>query len=452
MKNQQKIKEHRQRAFHLLGECRRISEKAEAEKRALTAEEQSAYDRQWNELAAAKAAADRLEREDQAEAEFRASAAEPVTQPEPGTGVPARTEPAADRRDLASADDKELRAAFSRALDVGERRLSAEEASLVDEFKRRAFRSYLVGGRANMDGLQQRALSAGSDPDGGYIVAPKQFVGELIEAVDDILFLLGKASVHQAPNAESLGIPSLDTDPADPVWTAEVATGDEDSSMAFGGRELKPHPLAKRIKVSRKLMRMATVGGKTPEGLVNERFAYKFGRVLENALLNGSGAGQPLGLFTASDLGIGTGRDISTGNSATAIGADNLREMKYGLKAQYMNRAEWIWHRDALKQISKLKDGDGQYLWQPGISAADPDRLLNLPINMSELAPNTFTTGKYVGLLGVLSFLHVAISLNFELQRLEELYAESNQVGFIGRLEADGMPVLAEAFVRSKLA
>ncbi len=70
----------------------------------------------------------------------------------------------------------------------------------------------------------------------------------------------------------------------------------------------------------------------------------------------------------------------------------------------------------------------------------------------SEYAPNTFTTGLYVGLLGDLSYYWIADALSMTVQRLEELYAATNQVGFIGRLETDGMPVLEEAFVRVKLA
>jgi HK97 family phage major capsid protein len=78
--------------------------------------------------------------------------------------------------------------------------------------------------------------------------------------------------------------------------------------------------------------------------------------------------------------------------------------------------------------------------------------ILGLPTTTSEWAPNAFTTGQYAGMLG--DFLHywVADALSMQIQRLNELYAETNQNGFIGRLETDGAPVLEEAFVRVKLA
>jgi HK97 family phage major capsid protein len=78
--------------------------------------------------------------------------------------------------------------------------------------------------------------------------------------------------------------------------------------------------------------------------------------------------------------------------------------------------------------------------------------LFGVPVFVSEYAPNTFTTGLYVGIIGDFSFYWTADALDFSIQRLNELYAATNQTGFIGRLESDGMPVLEEAFVRVKLA
>jgi HK97 family phage major capsid protein len=62
------------------------------------------------------------------------------------------------------------------------------------------------------------------------------------------------------------------------------------------------------------------------------------------------------------------------------------------------------------------------------------------------------TTGNYVGILGDFSYYWIADALDMQVQRLVELYAATNQVGFIARREVDGMPVLEEAFVRVKLA
>lgn len=308
-----------------------------------------------------------------------------------------------------------------------------------------AVRRFLIAGQI---GPELRALQADADAAGGYTVMPQQFINALIQAIDDQTFMRGLATVNQVTNAESLGQPYLSANPAVPTWTTELLIGSEDSTMEFGKRELTPHPLAKYIKVSRKLLRL----NPSADQLVIDRLAYVFGITAENAYLNGSGANQPLGVFTASNDGIGTSRDVSTGNTTTSIQTDGLKEAKYALKGGYWRNAAWIFHRSAVKQIAKLQDDEGRYIWSDSLINGEPDRLLGFPVFMSEYAPSTFTTGLYVGILGDFSFYHIADSLSFEIQRLEELYAATNQVGFIGRLESDGMPVLADAFARVKLA
>jgi len=327
---------------------------------------------------------------------------------------------------------------------------SRDEGEKLKEKYVLAYRDYLAhGNRSGVMNEEFRALQMDSDTAGGYIVAPEQFVNQLIKDIDNAVIVRRYARTFSLTQAESLGAPVLDNDPDDADWTSELGTGSADSTMSFGKRELRPHPLAKRIKVSRKLLRAAAMN---PEQLVRDRLAYKFSVTEENAFLNGSGAQRPLGVFTASDHGISTSQDVSTGNSTTAIAADNLIEVKYSLKPGYWPNARWIFHRDAIKQIRKLKDGEGQYIWKAGLSNDRGDTILDLPVHMSEYAPNTFTTGEYVGILGDFSYYWIADALNMSIQRLDELYAENNQVGFIGRLETDGMPVLENAFARVTLA
>lgn len=356
-----------------------------------------------------------------------------------------------DRLDDAILEEEKY---LARSLEIEgqeERELKPEREDVVPGAEKngsRAFDKYLTSGRMNMNEAELRALQADSDDDGGYIVAPEQFVSELIKDIDNQVYMRQISRTMMVTNAASLGAPALDTDPSDPTWTAEIETGSDDSTMKLGKRSLTPHPLAKRIQVSRKLLRIATMGA---EAMVRERLAYVFATTQENAFLNGSGANQPLGVFTASDEGISTSRDVSDGNTSTAITADGLINAKYSLKAGYMQNGRWIFHRDSIKEIRKLKDGEGQYLWKAGLSDRS-DTLLELPVVMSEYAPNTFTSGQYVGIVGDFRYYWIVDALGMEIQRLVELYAETNQVGFIGRMESDGMPVLENAFARVTLA
>lgn len=313
-----------------------------------------------------------------------------------------------------------------------------------------AFTAALASGRisAKVSHEIRAALQADLDDQGGVLVASEQFANRFIQAVDNEVFIRQLATKSTVTTAAGLGIPTLASDIDDADWTAEIATGSEDTGTKFGKRELKPHPLAKRIKLSKKLLRLMPM----VEGKVMERLAYKFAVAMEKGYLTGNGVNQPLGVFTASTNGISTARDFATGNTSTAITADGLIEALYGLKGQYQRTATWIFHRDALKMIRKLKDTTGQYLWQPSIAGGQPATIMDRPFKMSEFAPNTFTTGQYVGIVGDFSRYEIVDALDMTVQVLTELYAETNQNGYIGRLETDGMPVLEEAFSRVTLA
>jgi len=123
----------------------------------------------------------------------------------------------------------------------------------------------------------------------------------------------------------------------------------------------------------------------------------------------------------------------------------------YNEKEQYMRTGVWLFHRDAVKMIRKLKDGEGNYIWNAGIASDRPATILDRPYYMSEYVPNTFTTGLYVGIFGDFSYYWILDCLNYQIKVLNELYAETAQIGYIGRYEGDAAPVLAEAFTRVTL-
>ena len=106
------------------------------------------------------------------------------------------------------------------------------------------------------------------------------------------------------------------------------------------------------------------------------------------------------------------------------------------------------------QHIPRTRGGDpsdGQYIWQPSVVLGTPDLLLGKPVNSSEYAPSTFTTGLYVGLYGDLSHYWIVDALGMEIQVLAELYARTNQIDYLSRLETDGAPVLSAAFARVTL-
>ena len=334
--------------------------------------------------------------------------------------------------------------------DEGAGRLSKDDQAAL-----KALGDYFAGRNTPEVKALKATIQADQDIGGGYLVAPESFVTQLIQAMDNLTFVRQMATVHQLDRADSLGVPTLETDMDDAVWTSELATGSEDTAIEFGKRALFPHPLAKRVKVSKTLIRRSRMN---VVDIVMERLSYKFGVTQENAYMVGSGANQPLGVFTASANGISTGRDITSGAAlADVLEADDFITMKYELKQQYLSRAVWVMHRDVAEVVRKLKDGEGQYLWREGaagegIATAAPPTILGRPVHLSEYAPNTVTASQYICIFGDFKFYWIADALDMQVQTLLELYAETNQNGYIGRLESDGMPVLEEAFVRLKTA
>ena len=400
-----KSEELREQRAKLVADARVISDAAEKEKRDLHVDEVEKYEKISADIDKLMESAERLEHQEKLELEMS-------TRISPQAGGGASGGPAAEQT-----FEEKTKEAFARYMRTG---------VVSDEF---------------------RALQSGSDVEGGFLTAPEAFVNQLLKKVDDDLHLRQLATVTQIGTAESLGVPTLDTDVADADWTTELATGNEDTNIRFGKRELRPHPLAKRVKISQKLIRQARFD---IESFVISRFAYKFGVTQEKAFMTGDGFQKPLGLFTVSSDGLSTAVDKLSG-AATTFVADNLIDIKYSLKPQYWRQANWLFHRDAIAKIRKLKTvADGQYVWQPGLQAGQPDRLLELPLVVSEFVPNTFTSGKYVGMVGDFSFYWIVDSLALGFQRLAELYAETNQVGYISRLELDGMPTFEEPFIRIK--
>lgn len=317
---------------------------------------------------------------------------------------------------------------------------------------RDSFHRALAGGRLTPE--EFAALRSDDADQAGYLLASEQFSAELLKNVDDECFVRQYANITTVPEADSLGIRKRTAKMDTFNWSSELAVSTEDSTLAYGKKTLTPHHCTGAIKVSRDLARR--LGGLV-ESEVRYEMARDAGETLEAAYMTGHGAQQPLGVFTASNDGISTARDVLTG-STTNFTADGLKEAKYTLKQQYRRKggsragARWLFHRDGISKIARLKDGNGQYLLNPGrgLVGEDSDMLLDLPVDESEFAPNTFTTAQYVGLLANWNYYRIADALSVEIQVLMELYAATNQIGYIGRLKTDGLPVLEEAFVRIK--
>ena len=296
-----------------------------------------------------------------------------------------------------------------------------------------------------------RGLVADTDSGGGFLVAPLEFNNMVLKTADELCPIRQLATKYTLGNVKSLGTPTL-TKMSAATWTTEVLVGSADSTIATPSRrDLTPYKLVKLVKVTKKLLNIGTIN---PENIVSEEFGRVFAETEENAFATGDGSSKPLGLFYASSSGISTGRDVSTDNTTTAFTYDGLINAQQSVKGVYRNSksAGWMFHRDGIAMCRKLKDGDGRYIWQPSTQEGTPDQLLGNAVYECGFAPNTFTTGLYVGIYGDFSKYWIADRGSMDTQRLVELYAATGEIGFIVERYLDGAPVMEEAFARVKLA
>lgn len=326
----------------------------------------------------------------------------------------------------------------------------------------KAMAKFILKGLKGLDEAEFKALSVGSNVDGGFLTMPTMMANRFIDLVKDQVFIRRNATVLPLEGqAQSISASALDTDGEDFDWTSEVSSGNEDDTMKFGRRLLTPTAVAKRIKSSRYLLQLDKNGGIQ---FVLDRLAYRHAVTEEKAFLTGNGSGQPLGVATESTQGISTGRNESTAAS-NVIAGDDFWRVHGALKPEYRARARWIIHRNLETRIRLLKDSNNNYIWHPNqgfngqfLVSGMPQTICGLPYDITEYLTDpadsgNITTGTIAAILGDFSYYWIADQMNaLEVQRLEELYAESNQVGFIMRKYTDGMPVREEAFSRLKVS
>lgn len=448
------VKELADQRCKAIADARKILDAADAEKRQMTAEERSSYDKFWTESETLEAKMKEVRSDEQRRERLR-DAEERMNLPLPrqGEDPDGDVDPGRHDADATTEVRWKNRLGEERVIefaDIPAHRLTREYRDMEERYLRtgRAPDEYIHRPKTK---TEARTLQADSGSAGGFLISPQMAAG-ILKRADDIVYIRSIADITSIPQAASLGIPTEEAAPDDSDWTGELTEVSEDASMSFGTRELVPRNLTKKITLSRKLVRQKP----DIRAYVERRLGYKAGITMEKGYLTGHGAGQPLGVFTASANGVSTSRDVSTGNTSSAFTDLGLINAYYALKAAYRDSktCRWILHRDAVKLARQLKDSQGGYLLRPGqgLETNIGDRLLGVPILESEYAPNTFTTGLYVGLIGDFAFYSIADSLQMEVQVVDQRLAHQNKIEYILRCESDGMPTFEEAFARVKLA
>ena len=276
-------------------------------------------------------------------------------------------------------------------------------------------------------------LQIGTDSEGGYLV-PDEFEHTLVQALNEENIIRNHARVITTSN----GLHKI------PIVAAHGSAAwmeEEDAYTAsdetFGQVNLDAHKVGTLIKVSEELLQDSAFD---LEAYMNEEFTRRIGDKEEDAYLNGDGSHKPTGIFN----GTGGAQVGVTAASTTAITADEVIDLFYSLKAPYRKNAIWILNDATVKAIRKLKNGAGDYLWQPALKDGDVPTILGRPYFTSQFAP-TIEAGAKVMAFGDFSYYWIGDRQGISFKRLNELYAGNGQVGFLASKRLDGKLVLPEA-------
>ena len=276
------------------------------------------------------------------------------------------------------------------------------------------------------------ALQVGTDSEGGYLV-PDEYERTLVQGLEEENVLRSLCTVIQTSSGDRK-IP-LVASHGTASWVDEEGTI-PDSDDTFGQITIGAHKVATMIKVSDELLQDSVFN---IESYIAAEFARRIGAAEEEAFITGNGTGKPTGLLHATN-GVGIGV-TTNGNTPTA---DEIFDLIHSIKSVYRKKAVFLLNDSTLKALRKLKDGQGQYLWQPGLKEGQPDTLLNYRLVTSPFMPE-IDSGNKVILFGDFKSYWIADRQGRSFQRLNELYAATGQVGFRATQRVDGRLVLAEA-------
>lgn len=247
--------------------------------------------------------------------------------------------------------------------------------------EQRAFSNFLRMGREPMEAEEIRALVVGDDTKGGYL-APTEFVAEVVKGLVELSPVRQAARVGST-SAGGVILPKRTGRPT-AHWVGEDEERKETGS-SYGQLEIPVHEAACFVDVSLRLLEDSAIN---VDAEVASDLSEEFARIEGPAFIGGDGVKKPEGFMQAAGI-----QEFKNGHAAD-IQPDALIKMMYSLPAAYRNSASWMMNGTTLGVIRTLKDGHGNYLWQPSYQAGQPSTLLGRPVidavDMPDVAANGF--------------------------------------------------------------
>lgn len=397
-----KIIELRQKRAVLFEQARAILDKAEAEKRELTAEERQQYDRIMADVDALKGDIDRLERAEEVAKEMAAK------------NETRDIEPKREQRDVPIIATPEYRDAFIGWLRGGMEALASEQ------------RQTLARGRVTPEG---RALSAITGTAGGYTV-PQGFRAQIVDAMKAFSGMhQARVTVLNTTSGNDLAIPTAnDTANVGELVAENTAATAQD--LAFGQVILKAYKYSsKTVLVPFELLQDTAVD---LEAFIARKLGERIGRITNQHFTTGDGTNKPRGVITDAENG-----KVGATGQTTSVTYEDLVDLIHAVDPAYRQNAQFMLHDTTLKALKKLKDSTGRPLWLPGLAEREPDTILGYPYVINVDVPQMAASAKSI-LFGDFANYYIRDVMDVTLFRITDKYIESGQVGFLAWFRTDG--------------
>lgn len=320
--------------------------------------------------------------------------------------------------------DKELAKAVNVPI-TGKLGFGGEEEKLKPARARNGYAKDLIKAMRSNFKQVTNLLQEGVDADGGYLV-PEEYDKRIIDTLEEENIMRKLGTKITTSGQHKINIAA-----AKPA----AAWIEEGGALTFGDAKfaqtlLDAHKLHVAIKITEELLYDNAFN---LEGYIIDQFGRAMANAEEDAFLNGDGTGKPLGLFAES--GGGTVAQTLT----AAIKSDDVLDLIYALKRPYRKNAKFIMNDRTLLSLRKLKDNNGNYMWQPSYQAGEPDKLLGYSIFTSAYAPAAAIA------FGDMSYYNIGDRGTRSIAELRELFAGNGMIAYVAKERVDGKLVLGEA-------
>lgn len=284
--------------------------------------------------------------------------------------------------------------------------------------------------QANYEGADKRALAAGTDSAGGYLV-PDEFRNTMQEAIRTFGGLMNLATVITTSGGNPLAWPSNDdTGNVGAILGENTQIAEQD--LTFAQNQIGAYTYtSKLVRVPWQLLQDAAFA---LEPFLARKLGERIGRAAAGHFVTGTGSGQPTGLVASATAG------VTGGTSAQpAITYDNLVDLEHSIDPAYRANARYVLSDGALKILRKLKDADGRPIWQPVPAAGFPSTINGFPYTIDNSMATPAAAARTVVFGDIAAGYLIRQVQGIQLVTMRERYADYLQTGYFAFSRMDAM-------------